>query len=106
MAINTRAYDWSTNNFGLAEWDDISWSFSELSTNHFFDSYTADNFTAVDTPDDFSYTAVSASSAHSLSGVSAAGSPTFTAVTIASASYSDQSVSSTTFTDVVIAGEN
>lgn len=106
MAINTRAYDWSTNNFGLAEWDDISWSFSELSTNHFFDSYTADNFTAVDTPDDFSYTAVSASSAPSLSGVSAAGSPTFTAVTIASASYSDQSVSSTTFTDVVIAGEN
>ena len=106
MAINTRAYDWSTNNFGLAEWDDISWSFSDLSTNHFFDSYTADNFTAVDTPDDFSYTAVSASSAPSLSGVSAAGSPTFTAVTIASASYSDQSVSSTTFTDVVIAGEN
>ena len=106
MAINTRAYDWSTNNFGLAEWDDISWSFSELGSNHFFDSYTADNFTAVDTPDDFSYTAVSASTAPSLSGVSAAGSPTFTAVTIGSASYSDQSISSTTFTDVVIAGEN
>ena len=106
MAINTRAYDWSTNNFGLAEWDDISWSFSELGANHFFDSYTADNFTAVDTPDDFSYTAVSAATAPSLSGVSAAGSPTFTAVTIGSASYSDQSISSTTFTDVVIAGEN
>ncbi len=106
MAINTRAYDWSTNNFGLAEWDDISWSFSELGSNHFFDSYTADNFTAVDTPDDFSYTAVSAATAPSLSGVSAAGSPTFTAVTIGSASYSDQSISSTTFTDVVIAGEN
>ena len=106
MAINTRAYDWSTNNFGLAEWDDISWSFSELGSNHFFDSYTADNFTAVDTPDDFSYTAVSVSTAPSLSGVSAAGSPTFTAVTIGSASYSDQSISSTTFTDVVIAGEN
>ena len=103
MAINTRAYDWSTNNFGLAEWDDISWSFSELGSNHFFDSYTADNFTAVDTPDDFSYTAVSAATAPSLSGVSAAGSPTFTAVTIGSASYSDQSISSTTFTDVVIA---
>ena len=106
MAINTRAYDWSTNNFGLAEWDDISWSFSELGSNHFFDSYTADNFTAVDTPDDFSYTAVSAATAPSLSGVSAAGSPTFTAVTIGSASYSDQSISSTTFTDVVIEGEN
>ena len=106
MAINTRAYDWSTNNFGLAEGDDISWSFSELGSNHFFDSYTADNFTAVDTPDDFSYTAVSAATAPSLSGVSAAGSPTFTAVTIGSASYSDQSISSTTFTDVGIAGEN
>ena len=106
MAINTRAYDWSTNNFGLAEWDDISWSFSELGSNHFFDSYTADNFTAVDTPDDFSYTAVSAATAPSLSGVSAAGSPTFTAVTIGSTSYSDQSISSTTFTDVVISGEN
>ena len=106
MAINTRAYDWSTNNFGLAEWDDISWSFSELGSNHFFASYTADNFTAVDTPDDFSYTAVSASTAPSLSGVSAAGSPTFTAVTVGSTSYSDQSISSTTFTDVVIAGEN
>ena len=106
MAINTRAYDWSTNNFGLAEWDDISWSFSELSSNHFFDSYSADNFTAVDTPDDFSYTAVSTATAPSLSGVSAAGTPTFTAVTIGSASYSDQSISSTTFTDVVIAGEN
>ena len=106
MAINTRAYDWSTNTFGLAEWDDISWAFSELGSNHFFDSYTADNFTAVDTPDDFSYTAVSAATAPSLSGVSAAGSPTFTAVTIGSTSYSDQSISSTTFTDVVISGEN
>ena len=106
MAINTRAYDWSTNNFGLAEWDDISWSFSELGSNHFFDSYSPDNFTAVDTPDDFSYTAVSASAAPSLSGVAAASTPTFTAVTIGSTSYSDQSISSTTFTDVVIVGEN
>ena len=106
MAINSRAYDWSTNNFGLAEWDDISWSFSELGSNHFFDSYIPDNFTAVDTPDDFSYTAVSAPTAPTLSGVSAAVSPTFTAVTISSASYSDQSISSTTFTDIVIAGEN
>tara|TARA_R110000824_G_scaffold176022_3_gene354809 strand:- start:102 stop:422 length:321 start_codon:yes stop_codon:yes gene_type:complete len=106
MAINTRAYDWSTNNFGLAEWDDISWSFSELSTGHFFDSYSADNFTAVDTPDDFSYTAVSAASTPSLSGVSAASSPTFTAVAIGSTNYSDQSIGSTTFTDIVIAGES
>jgi len=106
MAINTRAYDWSTNNFGLAEWDDISWSFNELSINHFFDSYTADNFTAVDAPDDFSYTAVSAATSPSLSGVSASSAPTFTAVTVGSTSYSDQSISSTTFTDIVISGEN
>ena len=106
MAINTRAYDWSANNFGLAEWDDISWSFSELSSNQFFDSYIPDNFTAVDTPDDFSYTAVSAATAPSLSGVSAASAPTFTAVTVGSTSYSDQSVSSTTFTELVIAGES
>lgn len=106
MAINTRAYDWSTNNFGLAEWDDISWSFSELGTNQFFDSYVADNFTPKDSPDDFSYTAVSTASAPSLSGVSAAGSPSFTALTISSATYSDQSISSATFTDVVITGES
>ena len=106
MAINTRAYDWSTNNFGLAEWDDISFAFDELGTGQFFDSYTPDNFTAIDTPDDFSYTAVSAPTAPTLSGVSAAVSPTFTAVIISSASYSDQSISSTTFTDIVIAGEN
>ena len=106
MAINTRAYDWSTNNFGLAEWDDISWSFSELGSNHFFDSYTPDNFTAIDTPDDFSYTAVSTPTAPTISGVSAASTPTFTAVTIGSTSYSDQSVGSTTFTELVTAGEN
>jgi len=106
MAINTRAYDWSTNNFGLAEWVDISFAFDELGAGQFFDSYSPDNFTAIDTPDDFSYTAVSAPTAPTLSGVSAAISPTFTAVTISSASYSDQSISSTTFTDIVIAGEN
>ena len=106
MAINTRAYDWSTNNFGLAEWDDITFSFNELGSGQFFDSYSPDNFTAVDTPDDFSYTAVSASTAPSLSSVSASGSPTFTAITVASTSYSDQSISSTTFTELVIAGEN
>ena len=33
MGINTRAYDWSTNNFGLSEWDDIGWAFSELGSN-------------------------------------------------------------------------
>lgn len=106
MGINTRAYDWSTNNFGLAEWDDISWSFSELSSNQFFDSYVADNFTPKDSPDDFSYTAVSAASSPSLSNVSAPSSPTFTALTISSTNYSDQSIGSTTFTDIVIAGEN
>ena len=106
MAINTRAYDWSTNNFGLAEWDDISWSFSELGTNQFFDSYSPDNFTAIDTPDDFSYTAVSTPTAPTLTGVAAITSPTFSAVTVSSASYSDQSISSTTFSEIVIAGEN
>jgi len=106
VAINTRAYDWSTNNFGLAEWDDISWSFSELGTNQFFDSYSPDNFTAIDTPDDFSYTAVSTPTAPTLTGVAAITSPTFSAVTVSSASYSDQSISSTTFSEIVIAGEN
>tara|TARA_Y100001951_G_scaffold14044_1_gene9255 strand:- start:722 stop:1042 length:321 start_codon:yes stop_codon:yes gene_type:complete len=106
MAINTRAYDWSTNNFGLAEWDDISFSFDELGTGQFFDSYSIDNFTAIDTPDDFSYTAVSAPTAPTLSGVTAIVSPTYSAMTVSSASYTDQSVSSTTFTEIVIAGEN
>ena len=106
MAINTRAYDWSTNNFGLAEWDDISWSFSELGSNHFFDSYTADNFTAVDTPDDFSYTAVSTPTAPSLSGVSAVSEPTYTAITVGSENFTDTSIASVTFTELVIAGEN
>ena len=106
MAINTTAYDWSANNFGLAEWDDISWAFNELGAGQFFDSYLADNFTPYDSPDDFDYTAVSAATAPTLSTVSAAGSPTFTALTIGSTSYSDQSVSSTTFTELVIAGES
>jgi len=106
MAINTRAYDWSTNNFGLAEWDDISFSFDELGTGQYFDSYSIDNFTAVDTPDDFSYTAVSTPTAPTLSGVTAIVSPTYSAMTVSSASYTDQSVSSTTFTEIVIAGEN
>ena len=96
MAINTRAYDWSTNNFGLSEWDDIGWAFSELGAGQFFNSYSADNFTAKDTPDDFDYTAVSAASSPSLSPVSAASSTNYTALTISSA----------TFTDIVIAGEN
>jgi hypothetical protein len=106
MAINTRAYDWSTNNFGLAEWDDISFSFDELGTGQFFDSYSVDNFTAIDTPDDFSYTAVSTPTAPTLSGVTVIASPTFSAVTVSSSSYTDQSISSTTFTEIVIAGEN
>ena len=106
MAINTRAYDWSTNNFGLAEWDDISFAFDELGTGQFFDSYSPDNFTAIDTPDDFSYTAVSTPTAPTLTGVAAITSPTFSAVTVSSASYSDQTIGSATFTDIVIAGEN
>ena len=106
MAINTRAYDWSTNNFGLAEWDDISFAFNELGAGQYFDSYSIDNFTAIDTPDDFSYTAVSTPTAPTLTGVAAITSPTFSAVTVSSASYSDQTIGSATFTDVVIAGEN
>jgi len=106
MAINTRAYDWSTNNFGLAEWDDIGWSFSELGTGQFFNSYSADNFTAKDTPDDFDYTSVSAATAPTLSGVSAPSSSSFTALTISSTNYSNQSIGSATFTDIIIAGEN
>ena len=106
MAINTRAYDWSTNNFGLAEWDDISFSFNELGAGQYFDSYSIDNFTAIDTPDDFSYTAVSTPTAPTLTGVAAITSPTFSAVTVSSASYSDQTIGSATFTDIVIAGEN
>lgn len=106
MAINSRAYDWSTNNFGFAEWDDINWSFSELGAGQFFNSYTVDNFTPIDTPDDFTFSAVSASTAPTLSGVSAAGSPSFTALTVGSATYSDQNIGSATFTDVVIAGES
>lgn len=106
MAINTRAFDWSTNNFGFAEWDDIGWSFSELGPGQFFNSYTVDNFTPKDSPDDFTFSSVSASTAPTLSGVSAAGSPNFTALTVGSTNYSDQSISSATFTDVVIVGES
>jgi hypothetical protein len=106
MAINTRAYDWSTNNFGLAEWDDISWSFSELADGQYFDSYSSDNFTPVDTPDDFSYTAASLPTAPTLSGVAGVSEPTYTAVTIGSENFTDTSIASVTFTEVVIAGEN
>ena len=106
MAINTTAYDWSANNFGLAEWDDISWAFSELGSGQFFDSYLADNFTPYDSPDDFSYTAVSAATAPTLSSVSAASEPTFAALSVGSTSYSEQSITAPIFTDMIIAGEN
>tara|TARA_R110002167_G_scaffold42855_3_gene129839 strand:- start:1179 stop:1499 length:321 start_codon:yes stop_codon:yes gene_type:complete len=106
MAINTRAYDWSTNNFGLAEWDDISWAFSELSSNQFFDSNIADNFTPFDSGDDFSFSAVSAPSAPTLSGVAASTEPTFTSISIGDASYTGQTTSSPVFTELVILGEN
>ena len=106
MAINTRAYDWSTNNFGLAEWDDIGWSFDDLGSGQFFDSYSVDNFTPKDSPDDFAYTPVSAASSPGLSGVSAATSPTYTSLSVGSASYTSAGVSSAVFTDVVIIGES
>jgi hypothetical protein len=106
MAINTRAYDWSVNNFGFAEWDDIGWSFSELGSGQFFNSYSVDNFTPIDTPDDFTFLPVSVSTAPTLSGVSSAGSPSFTDLTVGSATYSSQSVGSAIFTDLVIAGES
>jgi|TARA_R110000764_G_scaffold234968_4_gene329216 hypothetical protein len=106
MAINTRAFDWSTNNFGFAEWDDIGWSFSELGSGQFFNSYSVDNFTPKDSPDDFTYTSVSSASSPGLSGVSAALSPSYTSVSINSASYTSSSVGSAVFTDLVIAGES
>ena len=95
MAINTRAYDWSTNNFGLAEWDDIGWSFSELGDGQHFNSYSADNFTPKDAPDDFSYTASTRPTA-----------PTYTAVTVGSENFTDTSIASVTFTELVISGEH
>jgi len=106
MSINTRAYDWSTNNFGLAEWDDIGWSFSELGDGQHFNSYSADNFTPKDAPDDFSYTASTRPTAPTLSAASNISAPTFTAVTVGSENFTDTSIASVTFTELVISGEN
>tara|TARA_R110001583_G_scaffold37184_1_gene121582 strand:+ start:671 stop:991 length:321 start_codon:yes stop_codon:yes gene_type:complete len=105
MGINTRAYDWSTNNFGLSEWDDIGWAFSELGSNQFFDSNIADNFTPLDSGDDFDFLAVSAPSAPSLVGVSVSTDPTFTNISIGNASYTGQNTSSPVFTELIISGE-
>ena len=106
MAINSTAYDWSVNNFGLAEWDDISFSFDTLGTGQFFDSYIADNFTPYDVNDDFSFTPVSASTSPSLSSVASGSSLVYTDVTAGSASYSEINISSPSFSDIVIAGES
>ena len=105
MAINTRAFDWSTNNFGLAEWDDISFSFSELGDGQHFNSYSADNFTPQDAPDDFSYTAATRPAAPTLSGVSNISAPTYSAITIGSENFTDTSIASVTFNEVIISGE-
>ncbi len=67
MAINTRAYDWERNNFGTTEFDDLSgWAFTDLG-NQYFNSFVTDNFTSVATPS----------------------SPTLSAITVGSASYTD-----------------
>ena len=84
MAINTRAYDWERNNFGTTEFDDLSgWAFNDLG-NQYFNSFVTDNFTAVSTPT----------------------SPTQSAVTVGSTTYTDQTVSAPTFTEVEIISEN
>ena len=106
MAINTRAFDWSTNNFGLAEWDDIGWSFSELGDGQHFNSYSADNFTPQDAPDDFSYTASTRPSAPTLSATTNVSTPTYTAITVGSEDFTDSNIASVTFTELVISGEN
>lgn len=106
MGINTRAFDWSTNNFGLAEWDDIGFAFSELGDGQHFNSYSADNFTAQDAPDDFSYTASTRPSAPTLSAASNISAPTYTGITIGSENFTDTSIASVTFTELVISGEH
>ena len=106
MGINTRAFDWSTNNFGLAEWDDIGFAFSELGDGQHFNSYSADNFTAQDAPDDFSYTASTRPTAPTLSAASNISAPTYTGITIGSENFTDTSIASVTFTELVISGEH
>ena len=106
MGINTRAFDWSTNNFGLAEWDDISFSFSELGDGQHFNSYSADNFTPQDAPDDFSYTASARPNAPTLSAASNISAPTYTAITVGSENFTDSSIASVTFNEVIISGEH
>ena len=84
MAINTRAYDWEKNNFGTTEFDDLGgWAFTELG-NQYFNSFVTDNF----------------------SSVTVSASPTLSAITVGSASYTDQSVSAPTYTEVEIVSEN
>ena len=106
MGINTRAFDWSVNNFGLAEWDDISFCFNELGDGQHFNSYTADNFTPQDAPDDFSYTATTRPTAPTLSGVSNIASPTYSAIVVGSENFTDTNIASVTFNEVVISGEH
>ena len=106
MGINTRAFDWSTNNFGLAEWDDISFCFDELGDGQHFNSYSADNFTPQDAPDDFSYTASTRPTAPTLSNVASVSAPTFTAITVGSENFTDASIASVTFNEVIISGEH
>tara|TARA_R100000278_G_C5422710_1_gene147185 strand:- start:422 stop:742 length:321 start_codon:yes stop_codon:yes gene_type:complete len=105
MGINTRAFDWSVNNFGLAEWDDISFAFSELTDGQYFNSFTADNFTPQDAPDDFNFTASTRPSAPTLSGVSNISAPTYSAITVGSENFIDTSIASVTFNEVIISGE-
>ena len=106
MAINTRAFDWSTNKFGLAEWDDIGFAFSELGDGQHFNSYSADNFTAQDAPDDFSYTASTRPTAPTLSAASNISAPTYTAITVGSKNFTDTSIASVTFNELIISGEH
>ena len=106
MAINTRAFDWSTNNFGLAEWDDIGFAFSELGDGQHFNSYSADNFTAQDAPDDFNYTSSTRPTAPTLSAASNIFAPTYTAITVGSENFTDTSIASVTFNELIISGEH
>ena len=106
MGINTRAFDWSVNNFGLAEWDDISFCFNELGDGQHFNSYTADNFTPQDAPDDFSYTATTRPASPTLSGVSNISAPTYSAIVVGSENFTDANIASVTFNEVVISGEH
>ena len=106
MGINTRAFDWSTNNFGLAEWDDISFCFDELGDGQHFNSYSADNFTPKDAPDDFSYTAPTRPTSPTISNVANVSAPTYTAITVGSENFTDSNIASVTFTELVISGEH